>query len=199
MRVVAALSTPLISAIGHEPDNPILDLVADVRAATPSDAAKQVVPDVAEEMAGVRGARDRARRAVVRYVATEAQQLATLRSRPALGAPHAGLAERRAAVQALRDQARRTVSHRLDRAGDEVGHQLARARALSPLATLRRGYAVVQTEDGQVVAAAAAAVVGAGLSIRLHDGRVGVRVETVAPEPAAGGETPGGEREGGDG
>jgi exodeoxyribonuclease VII large subunit len=86
----------------------------------------------------------------------------------------------------MRDRARRTLAHRLDRAGDEVGHQLARARALSPLATLRRGYAVVQTEGGQVLAGAAAAAPGDGLSVRLHDGRVGVRVETVTPEPAGG-------------
>ncbi|HLK95584.1 MAG TPA: exodeoxyribonuclease VII large subunit [Nocardioidaceae bacterium] len=186
VRVVAALRTPLVSAIGHEPDNPILDLVADVRAATPTDAAKHVVPDVIEELAGVRQARDRARRAVAAHLATETRQLATLSSRPALAAPHAGLDARREVLQALRVRARRTLSHRLDRAGDEVGHQLARARALSPLATLRRGYAVVQTESGHVLAGAAAAAAGDGLSVRLHDGRVGVRVETVTPEPAGG-------------
>ena len=183
VRVVAALRTPLVSAIGHEPDNPILDLVADVRAATPTDAAKQVVPDVTEELAGVRQARDRARRAVVGHIAGETRQLATLRSRPALGAPHADLDARREALHAMRDRARRTLSHRLDRAADEVGHQRARARALSPLATLRRGYAVVQTQSGHVLAGAAAAAAGDTLSVRLHDGRVGVRVETVTSEP----------------
>jgi len=186
VRVVAALGTPLVSAIGHEPDNPILDLVADVRAATPTDAAKQVVPDVTEELAGVRQARDRARRAVAGHIAGETRQLATLRSRPALGAPHAGLDARREALHAMRDRARRTLSHRLDRAADEVGHQRARARALSPLATLRRGYAVVQTQSGHVLAGAAAAAAGDTLSVRLHDGRVGVRVETVTSEPPGG-------------
>ena len=94
VRVVAAVRTPLVSAIGHEPDSPILDLVADVRAATPTDAAKLVVPDVAEETARVRQARERVRRAVRQRVAHETQTLATLRSRPALGAPRDGLAER---------------------------------------------------------------------------------------------------------
>ena len=184
VRVVAAIRTPLVSAIGHEQDNPILDLVADVRAATPTDAAKLVVPDVAEELAAVRQARERVRAAVVRLVANETRQLTALRSRPALGAPHAGLADRRAAIETLRERARRTVTHRLDRAADDVGHQLARARALSPLATLRRGYAVVQTADGHVLAGTTAAGVGDPLTVRLHDGRLSVRTETVTPDPA---------------
>jgi exodeoxyribonuclease VII large subunit len=183
VRVVAALRTPLVSAIGHEPDNPILDLVADVRAATPTDAAKLVVPDVADEVGAVRQARDRVRRAVQQRVAHEERQLAALRSRPALAAPHAGLAERREAVAALRDRARRILVHRLDRAGDEVGHRLARARALSPLATLRRGYAVVQTADGHLLTTAAAAGPGDPLTVRLHDGRLSVRTQSVTPDP----------------
>lgn len=182
VRVVAALRTPLVSAIGHEPDNPILDLVADVRAATPTDAAKLVVPDVADEVASVRQARDRVRRAVQQRVAHEERQVAALRSRPALAAPHAGLAERRAAVAALRDRARRILVHRLDRAEDEVGHRLARARALSPLATLRRGYAVVQTADGHLLTTAAAAAPGDPLTVRLHDGRLAVLTESVMPD-----------------
>jgi exodeoxyribonuclease VII large subunit len=183
VRVVAALRTPLVSAIGHEPDNPILDLVADVRAATPTDAAKLVVPDVADEVGAVRQARDRVRRAVQQRVAHEERQLAALRSRPALAAPHAGLAERREAVAALRDRARRILVHRLDRAGDEVGHRLARARALSPLATLRRGSAVVQTADGHLLTTAAAAGPGDPLTVRLHDGRLSVRTQSVTPDP----------------
>jgi exodeoxyribonuclease VII large subunit len=183
VRVVAALRTPLISAIGHEPDNPILDLVADVRAATPTDAAKLVVPDVAEELAAVRHARDRVRRAVQQQVAHEERQLAALRSRPALGAPYAALAERRDVVETLRDRARRILVHRLDRAGDDIGHQLARARALSPLATLRRGYAVVQGADGHVLSGVSAAAPGDPLTVRLHDGRLSVRTETVTRDP----------------
>ncbi len=189
LRVVAAVHTPVVSAIGHEPDSPILDLVADVRAATPTDAAKRVVPDVIEEAARVRQARDRVRRAIGQRVATETQTLAALRSRPALGAPHAGLAERRQAVETLRERARRTVTHRLDRAADDVGHQVARARALSPLATLRRGYAVVQDAGGHVLADTASAAPGDPLTVRLHDGRLSVRTETVTPDPAPGDDT----------
>lgn len=184
VRTVSALRTPVVSAIGHEQDSPILDLVADLRAATPTDAAKQVVPDVTEEAALVRQGRERLRSAVGRLVAHEVQQLAALRSRPALGAPHAGLAARREEVATLRSQAHRCVVHRVERAADDVSHQQARARTLSPLATLRRGYAVVQTADGHVLAGAAAATVGDGLTVRLHDGRLGARVESVSPDPA---------------
>jgi exodeoxyribonuclease VII large subunit len=186
IRVVAALATPLVSAIGHEPDNPILDLVADVRAATPTDAAKQVVPDVADEIAVVRQAGQRVRRAVEQLLARESRELAGLRSRPVLGAPLSALAARHADVEALRARARGAVVHRLDRADIEVGHQLARARSLSPLATLRRGYAVVQSSDGHVVPGAAAVVPGDQLTVRLHDGRLSTRTESVTPDPPGG-------------
>jgi exodeoxyribonuclease VII large subunit len=138
---------------------------------------------VADEVAAVRQARDRVRRAVQQLVTHEERQLTALRSRPALAAPHAGLAERRATVAALRDRARRILVHRLDRAGDEVGHRLARARALSPLATLRRGYALVQAADGRLLTTAAAAAPGDPLTVRLHDGRLSVLTESVTPDP----------------
>ncbi len=183
VRAVAACRTPVVSAIGHEQDSPILDLVADLRAATPTDAAKRIVPDVAEELGRVRQARTRLHDAVARHLAHETHTLAALRSRPALGAPHALLAERGQSVLALRERARRTLTHRLDRAADEVTHHVARARALSPLATLRRGYAVVQSADGHVVGGVAPVAVGDDLTVRLHDGRLSVRTESVTPDP----------------
>jgi exodeoxyribonuclease VII large subunit len=172
IRAVAAVRTPVVSAIGHEPDAPLLDLVADVRASTPTDAAKLVVPDMAEELRGVAGARDRLRAVVAQLVDREQSGLDALRSRPALAAPHTLLEARSQELTALRDRARRTVGHALDRATDDIGHQRARARALSPLATLQRGYAVVQGADGQVVASTAAAPPGATLSVRVADGRI---------------------------
>jgi exodeoxyribonuclease VII large subunit len=183
IRTVAKVATVVVSAIGHEPDNPILDLVADVRASTPTDAAKRVVPDVAEEGERIRHLRERARRHVGAQVDRELHVLDQLRSRPALAAPVALLDERRAAVLDLRDRARRHLSHRLERAGDDVGHQLARVRSLSPLSTMRRGYAVVQDADGHLVSSAEAVTVGDPVDVRFADGRVRARAETVTPEP----------------
>src|SRR6478672_11103223 len=172
VRAVHDLRTPLVSAIGHEPDSPILDLVADLRASTPTDAAKRVVPDVAEEAQRVLQMRERGRLAVHNVLARERQHLAALRSRPALADPRGGLAERSLKVEELRERARRTVTHRLDRTADDIGHRLARVRSLSPLSTLRRGYAVVQTAGGDVVTDPASVGTGDLLDVRVADGRI---------------------------
>ena len=182
IRAVHQVRTPVVSAIGHEPDSPLLDLVADVRASTPTDAAKLVVPDVADELRRVQQARDRLRSTMAGFLAREQAGLAALRSRPALADPRNLLDARADEVAQLRARARRTVSHTLDRAADEIGHQRARARALSPLATLQRGYAVLQDADGHVVTSVAGAAVGAAVSVRVADGRV--RATTTAVEPA---------------
>jgi exodeoxyribonuclease VII large subunit len=185
VRAVHAMRTPVVSAIGHEPDQPLLDLVADVRASTPTDAAKLVVPDMAEEVRGVVWARDRLRQLVTARVRHEQERLDVLRTRPVLADPRGRLVERSREVDDLVARSRRTLSHRLDRAGDDIAHRLARARALSPLATLQRGYAVVQDAEGAVVTSATVTAPGAALTVRLADGRVRTRVEDVAPDPAA--------------
>ena len=179
VRAVHALRTPLVSAIGHEPDSPILDLVADVRASTPTDAAKRVVPDVAEEAQRVLLARERGRRAVRALVEREEHRLAALRSRPSLADPRTGLRERVGEVAALRDRSRRTFRHRLDRGEDDLGHQLARIRALSPLATLRRGYAVLSDAEGHALSSVATLEPGQDLHIRVADGRIGATTTRV--------------------
>jgi exodeoxyribonuclease VII large subunit len=162
----------VVSAIGHEPDTPLLDLVADVRASTPTDAAKLVVPDVAEELHGVATSRDRLRGAVIRLLDREQAALDALRSRPALADPRGLVDERRAEVDDLRARARRSLLHRLDRAADNLDHQRARVRALSPLETLRRGYAVLQDDAGHVVSSVAGVEAGQDVSVRVVDGRV---------------------------
>jgi exodeoxyribonuclease VII large subunit len=172
VRAVAKCSTPLVSAIGHEPDHPLLDLVADVRASTPTDAAKLVVPDVAEELRIVAVGRDRLRSAVSSYLEREAALLQTLRSRPALADPGSLVLQRADEVDGLRERARRTTHHRLDRAADEIAHHRARARALSPLATLQRGYAVLQDADAHVLTSVAGVTSGAAVTVRIADGRV---------------------------
>ncbi|WP_395696352.1 exodeoxyribonuclease VII large subunit [Nocardioides sp.] len=172
VRAVARVRTPVVSAIGHEPDQPLLDLVADVRASTPTDAAKLVVPDVAEELRNVVRARERLRGALGGLLAREQAGLDALRARPALADPRTLLDARGEEVAQLRDRARRSLRHHLDRATDEVAHQRARARALSPLETLRRGYAVLQDADGHVLTSVSGVAAGQQVSVRVADGRV---------------------------
>ena len=172
VRAVHRLRTPVVSAIGHEQDQPLLDLVADVRASTPTDAAKLVVPDVAEELRLVDAARQRLQHTMAGWLGREQAGLDALRSRPVLGDPRGLLDERAAEVRELVDRARRTLTHRLDRAADDVAHHRARARALSPLATLERGYAVLQDAAGRVVTSVADAPAESAISVRVADGRV---------------------------
>lgn len=179
IRAVHRVTTPVVSAIGHEPDSPILDLVADLRASTPTDAAKRVVPDVSEESRRIGQLRDRARRYVQATLDQEVHTLTAVRQRPALAAPFAVLDERRVAVVELRDRARRCVVHRIDRDDDGLAHQLARTRALSPLATMARGYAVARRTDGQVLRSTAEFAQGDRFEVRLTDGHVLAAAEDV--------------------
>jgi exodeoxyribonuclease VII large subunit len=184
VRAVHACRTPVVSAIGHEPDTPLLDLVADVRASTPTDAAKLLVPDVAEELHIVRVGRDRLRAALAGWIDRERAGLDALRGRPVLADPGSLLTAKADEVLALRDRARRTTLHRLDRAGDDVAHQRARARALSPLATLQRGYAVLQDDAGRVLTSVAGTSSGQPVTVRVADGRIAARVtgtESLTP------------------
>lgn len=171
LRAVAAARTPVVSAIGHESDTPLLDLVADVRASTPTDAAKRVVPDVAEEQARVAQARQRLDAAVRARIAREQQRLDALRTRPVLAAPGRTVDARAAEVLALRERSRRTAVHLLDREAVHLEHTRARVLALSPAATLQRGYAVVQRADGGTVVRAPGDVdPGTDLRLRLAGG-----------------------------
>jgi exodeoxyribonuclease VII large subunit len=179
IRAVFLATTPVVSAIGHEPDSPILDLVSDVRASTPTDAAKRVVPDVAEEAQRVLQMRERGRMAIRGLVERELHQLGALRSRPALADPRSGLAERLVELEGYRDRARRTFRHRIDRGDDDLVHQVARIRALSPLATLRRGYAVLSDAQGQALSSVATLETGHDIHIRVADGRIGATTTSV--------------------
>jgi exodeoxyribonuclease VII large subunit len=172
IRSVAAARTPVVSAIGHEQDSPILDLVADLRASTPTDAAKKVVPDVREQLLLVRQLLDRGRRCVTGRVEREQAWLAGVRSRPALADPVREVERKDEQILALRDRARRCLSSSLHRAADDLSHTHARLVALSPAATLQRGYAIVQRPDESVVRTAAEVRAGEKLLIRLADGRM---------------------------
>jgi exodeoxyribonuclease VII large subunit len=176
IRAVAQCRTPVVSAIGHEPDAPLLDLVADLRASTPTDAAKRVVPDVREELERVRQVRERALRVVRGLLDREERGLAAALSRPSLAQPYRMVEERAADVADRVDRARRGLRHALDRADADLAHTLARVVALSPAATLRRGYAVLQREDGAAVRSAAEVAPGDRLRARVAEGGFAVRV-----------------------
>jgi exodeoxyribonuclease VII large subunit len=180
IRAVAACQTPVVSAIGHEQDSPLLDLVADVRASTPTDAARRVVPDVAEQLALVSQYRARARRALSGRLDREWSWLMDMRSRPALADPLQEISRREEVVTALAERARRCFATGLERASDEVGHIRGRLLALSPAATLRRGYAIVQSLDGRVVRRATDVAAGERLIVRFAEDQLGVTAERAA-------------------
>ncbi|WP_109772655.1 exodeoxyribonuclease VII large subunit [Quadrisphaera granulorum] len=175
-RAVAACATPVVSAIGHEVDNVLLDLVADVRASTPTDAGRRVVPAVAEELAGLEVARSRLRRTVLRLVDSEQTHLAQLRSRPVLADPRALLAEPTRTVTEARERGRRALEGRLREQAGVLAGLTASVRALSPAAVLERGYAVLQTDEGQVVRSPEDAPAGEWLRARLARGSIVVEV-----------------------
>ncbi len=176
IRAAAATRTPVISAIGHEQDVPLLDLVADVRASTPTDAARRAVPDVAEQLALIEQLRGRARRSLTGRIDRERSWLAAIRSRPSLASPARELDRQQEQVMALSERARLAVAGRLARAGDDLGHTRARLESLSPASTLRRGYAIVQRPDASVVRAAAGLAAGEPLTVRFPDDQVTVTV-----------------------
>ena len=151
VRLAASCSTPIVSAIGHEKDAPLLDLVADYRASTPTDAAKRVVPDILEEIAMISAMRDRARRTLLNRINLEATQIANFKNRPVMKDPHVLITSRAEIIAGLRDRSNRSFAHQLKLAKEELKQIKARVRALSPQATLDRGYSVVQLADGQIV------------------------------------------------
>lgn len=176
VRAAAACRTPLVSAIGHHMDAPLLDLVADFRASTPTDAAKRVVPDVSEERARVLQLRHRSRGALVHRLTREQAGLDHWRSRPVLANPTALVDGHETRVHVLRDAARRALHTELVHGRAEVAGLAAQVRALSPAATLERGYAVVQRADGRVVRDPVDVDAGDALRIRVAQGEIAAEV-----------------------
>ena len=175
-RAIAACRTPVISAVGHEPDNPLCDLVADVRAATPTDAAKRVVPDTAAEQRLVDELRRRSAQALRSWVSREQRLLTQLRSRPVLAEPLRALTARADEVHRARSAVRRDISRLVAAEMERTGHLSARLATLGPAATLARGYAVVQTLPDAGPAAVLRSVddapAGTRLRVRVADGAV---------------------------
>jgi exodeoxyribonuclease VII large subunit len=179
VRAVAASRTPVVSAIGHEQDSPLLDYVADLRASTPTDAAKRVVPDVSEQLALVDQLRGRARRCLAGQLDRERAWLKAVASRPALANPVRELDRLEEKIQALAERAVRGVTAQLDHAARDLGHTRARLLTLSPAGTLRRGYAIVQKADAGVVRSAAEVADGETLNVRFAEDHLIVTANTV--------------------
>lgn len=185
-RAVAAAHTPVVSAIGHEPDNPVLDNVADLRAATPTDAAKRVVPDVAIEYDRIAEARGRMAAALRGWVERERRGVAQLRSRPVLADPMRPITVQREEVSRLQQLMRRDIQVLLDRETSRVSALRSQVSALGPAATLARGYSVVQVlprdgSEAEVVTSYQQAPPGAQIRVRVGDGSLSAAVLGSGP------------------
>lgn len=185
-RAVVAAHTPVVSAIGHEPDNPVLDNVADLRAATPTDAAKKVVPDVAAERQLIAELRSRSAAALRGWVHKERQQLAAVRSRPALADPVRAITLHREEIARSISSIRRDMRNMLSTERATVASLRQQVAALGPSATLARGYAVVQVvpRDGsapEVVTTIGMSPPGSQLRIRVADGSITAAAMQTTP------------------
>ncbi|WP_296103884.1 exodeoxyribonuclease VII large subunit [uncultured Corynebacterium sp.] len=185
VRHVSTLRTPIVSAIGHETDNPVLDDVADLRAATPTDAAKRVVIDMATELEGIRDCRQRGQQALFRWLDYERDRLNDLRQRPVMADPMTPI--NRHAEDVARDASsiRRNITLLLERANSEIAHLRGQVSALGPSATLARGYSIVQVqrpgEESEVATSIDQTPPGSQLQIRLNDGSIVAATMSTSP------------------
>lgn len=177
VRAAAACQTPLVSAIGHEADRPLLDEVADLRASTPTDAAKRVVPDVAEELARVQQALGSLRLRITQRLSTEVDRLESLRSRPVLASATWIIDSRADDLSRYISRSRDLVDRVIERSQTRVTELTTQLRALSPQRTLARGYAIAQLPDGRAVRATSEAPAGTALTLTVSDGRISATVD----------------------
>ena len=176
IRLAASCETPIVSAIGHEKDSPLLDLVADYRASTPTDAAKRVVPDIAEEVGNINKLRDRAFRALSARVEYESNFIAQLRSRPVMKDPGAFLTILGEELDDLRQRSRRSFAATIDAERKELKAVTAHLRSLSPQSTLDRGYSVVRNAQGDVIRDPGQLKTGDRLAIKVARGETSATV-----------------------
>ncbi len=176
-RAAAAAKTPIVSAIGHENDRPVLDDVADLRASTPTDAAKRVVPDVVEELHKVAQLGQRAFLRVEGYVNAQLERLEQIRSRPSLANPYSFIDDKELELERSLQSARGQLDLVLNRESMLIGHLRQQVRSLSPQSTLDRGYSVVRDAQGHVIQDAAKVKSGQALTVRLAKGQIGVTAD----------------------
>jgi len=177
LRAAAACETPLVSAIGHENDRPLLDEIADLRASTPTDAAKRVVPDVVEELSGVRQARARILNRLASFVGTEIERISALRTRPALAESSWIIGSREEEVARWADRGTQLLERRVESAQAAIAQLSGQLRALSPVRTLERGYAIAFRGDGSILRSTSEVASGDALGVMLGDGEIAVRAE----------------------
>jgi len=177
VRAAAATTKPIVSAIGHENDNPVLDDVADLRASTPTDAAKRVVPDVVDERRKLGEALARIERNIQAFVSGQESFVEQLRSRPVLANPYAFIEILSEDVSRASQSLRERFAVLLDRESLTLEHLKTQVRSLSPQQTLDRGYSVVRTPDGKLIIDEAKVKSGQKLSIRLAKGEIGATAD----------------------
>ena len=178
IRLASECVTPIVSAIGHEKDSPLLDYVADYRASTPTDAAKRVVPDIAQEISDIEKIRDRMLRTLQSTLEVERNLISQLRNRPVMKDPSVMVTSRRDEVKALRDRSIRGFASLLEIEKKELKGIQAHLRSLSPQSTMDRGYSVVQLEDGSIVRDASKVKSGTHLRIRVANGETSATVNS---------------------
>lgn len=179
VRAVARTRTPVVSAIGHEQDAPLLDFVADVRASTPTDAARLIVPSVDEQLDLMHALRERSRRRIAALIDTQSHLLARFQQHPLLTSPTAVVDE---AERLIRDFSRRSSTsllHQLQLASTTTQHQTTALRAFSPRATLARGYSIVKSSDGSIIRSCGQVAAGESVNILVLDGEIDATVTST--------------------
>ena len=170
VRAVAACETPVISAIGHENDRPIIDDVADLRASTPTDAAKRVVPDVVDERRKISESLERMKSIIGSYLGHQVTLIQQIRQHPLLKDPHAYLIQRSDDLTRALGELRDDLDYKLDRQSTDLANKKSLLRSLSPQSTLDRGYAVVRDSEGKVITDPKMAKSGTLLKLRVAKG-----------------------------
>ena len=170
VRAVAACETPVISAIGHENDRPIIDDVSDLRASTPTDAAKRVVPDVVEERRRIKESLERMKSIIGSYLGHQVTLIQQIRQHPLLKDPHAYLIQRTDDLARALGELRDDLDYKLDKQSTDLANKKNLLRSLSPQSTLDRGYAVVRDSEGNVITDPKMAKSGTLLKLRVAKG-----------------------------
>src|SRR5262249_27218333 len=174
----------VVSAIGHEVDVTIADLVADVRASTPSHAAEMVVPDGIEMLDNLRALSDRLQDIVQRRLRLDRRQLDEVANRRALRMPLERLRDMERRLDELMVRLQRATDAQMQRIGQLLAGLSGRLDALSPLNVLARGYSLTRTESHpELVRSADQVQVGERIITTVHQGQIVSRVEAVNPLP----------------
>ena len=176
IRVVASVSTPVVAAIGHEEDRPLIDYVADYRASTPTDAARRIVPDVLQELADLRNVRSRLQTLIVGNLARLEQQLALTKNRPALASPATLIDQRLKDNSGIRNAIFMQIANRLKLEGAQLTGVATTLRALSPQGTLERGFSIVRNAAGEILRSTISVSKDDEINIRFADGDRGAKI-----------------------